>query len=96
MKPVHMMLVMCLLSVTACSKTDAGGGSSAETVTAAECREMMEKGMELQGIPVDAVGELLEASVKRCVDSGAVSKSDYRCVMQATSESESRACKVDI
>lgn len=57
---------------------------------------MFEKGLALQGIPADAMGEVIEASVQRCVDTGTVTKDDYRCMMAATSESESRACNVNI
>lgn len=94
---LKIVILLCAATLVACSKGGASGGvSNAEPATAAECRAIFEKGLALQGIPADAMGELVDASVKKCVDSGTVTKDDYRCIMAASSESESRACKVDI
>ncbi|WP_374602211.1 hypothetical protein [Arenimonas sp.] len=81
-----------VFALAACS--GGGGGSGGEPVTESECRQMFEKGAELQGIPGGVMDELIVAAAKECVESGKVTKEDYRCVMAATSPSESRACNV--
>lgn len=88
------LLTFCFIAVAACSG-DKGGSTSAEPVTAAECRAIVEKGAELQGLPLAPGSELMEASVQSCVNSGKVTKQDYQCVIAATSADESRACNLN-
>ena len=84
----------CLVAIAGCSG-GGSGGSSGEPVTESECRQMFEKGAELQGVPAGIMDELIAQAAKECVEMGTVTKDDYRCVMAATTPDESLACKVD-
>ena len=93
MKLKIVLMAAGLVALAACSG-GGGGGSGGEPVTESECRQMFEKGAELQGIPGGVMDELIVAAAKECVENGKVTKDDYRCVMAARSPSESRACNV--
>lgn len=91
-----LMLAAGLLACAACTQGSGSGSGGGERATVAECRQMLEKGMELGGIPVAAMTELVEAGAQKCGDGGPVTKDHYRCVMAATNTDESRACNVPI
>jgi hypothetical protein len=91
----NLMWIVCAAScAAACSNERQPHAPAGELATEADCRQMVEKGLEHQGAPPGSMGELLNAGTKACVDSGDVTKDDYRCVMSASSPSESRACNL--
>ena len=96
MKLKLLVTAACLALCSACSVVGSGGSSGGPPASAAECRAIAEKGLELQGIPVSAMGEIVEATVQKCVSEGKVTKGDYQCVMAATSADASRACNVNL
>lgn len=92
----YLLAAACLAACSACSGPDSGGSAGGPPASASECRAIVEKGMELQGIPTGSMDELVEASVQKCVNEGKVTKGDYQCVMAAASADESRACNVNL
>jgi len=92
----YFLAAACLAACSACSVVDSGSSAGSPPANASECRAMAEKGLELQGIPADSMGEILEATVQKCVNEGKVTKADYQCVMAATSADASRACNVNL
>lgn len=86
----------CLAACSACSVAGSAGSAGGPPASAAECRAIAEKGLELQGIPVSASDELVDAVVQKCVNEGKVTKADYQCMMAATSTSDSRACDINL
>lgn len=89
------LLAASLITLSACSVGGGGGASKGPPATASECRAIVQKGMDLQGIPAGSMNEIVEQSAQKCVSSGKVTKADYQCVMAAQSASESRACKLN-
>ena len=93
MKLISVMVLVCATALTACSQSGSSEANS-EPASEAECRAMVEHGLELQGAPLEAVGELVDVSVQACVNSGKATKENYRCMMAATSPSETSACNL--
>lgn len=93
------MVGMLVLCAAGCS---GGGGSSSaaapkgETLSVAECRQVMEKSMQLQGMPAETFAQIADQAAQECHASGKATKEHLRCAMAATSMEQLQACQVPV
>ena len=85
---------MALAIAMACAACSTATGGSGEPLTYDQCLDLLEKGAELQGAPVAAMGELLDLAAEECEQKGRIRKSHYDCGMAANSVDQLFACKI--
>lgn len=90
-------LIVLAASVLGCAACSPGGGLTAEAATVEECREMLQKGLDMaEHIPPGALDELVDVGAARCGEGGPATKEHYRCAMKATNSEEFGACKIPV
>ena len=94
MKVNKLMALAIVMGCAACTGGVGGGGGSGEALDYDRCLALLEKGAELQGAPVAALGELLEVGAQECADRGRIRESHYTCGMAANSVQEMYDCKI--
>ena len=98
MKPASCLIVLIATLATACSS---GGGDApaaaakGEALSVAECRQIFEKSMSLQGMPADTFAEIADQAAKDCHAAGKMTMADLRCAQAATSMDQLQACGID-
>jgi len=93
---------MALLVLCAAGCSGGGGSSSGaaapkgETLSVAECRQVMEKSMQLQGMPAETFAQIADQAAQECHAAGKATKEHLRCAMAATTMDQLQACQVPV
>ena len=85
---------MALAIAMGCAACSSATGGSGESLSHGQCLELLERGAELQGAPVAAMGELFDLAAQECEQKGRIRKSHYDCGMAAESVEQLFACKI--
>ena len=95
---VAVLTAAVVLATSACSPSGSGStaSSGASALGEAQCREVVQKSRELQGMPDDAFVEASEQVIRDCASKGRLQQEGYDCALGAGTIEEFQACGIDL